>query len=134
MDQPIDYSKYGIDIDAHRFGSIRGQAMDAELEAVNAEVAVLLESDPEDRAILEERATAARQLADERRVAAKVTKAEVKTYLDSRLTDAIRQLVVEHMSIAVQAESGDLAPKALERKAQIEQTIGLLEQRLNGSA
>lgn len=109
----IDYARYGIDAAAATDANVaRNRAVQAAIEAINAEVAVLVEPDEEDRQILEERRDEAVARAEELRRAAKLTKGEINGYRAQVVQGKRVELAQRHLELEARAKAKEAAKES----------------------
>lgn len=129
----IDYAEYGLDRDQAIRSATQSAATQAAIDAANAEMAVLLEEDLEDRAILEERLQNATQMAENARREAKLTKKEVSQQRTTAILSKKQELVRAHLQLeATKATlNTTLADQATAQQLQIEQQLAALDSMLS---
>lgn len=129
----IDYSKYGVDSSAASDANIaKNRAVQAAIEAVNADIAVIIETDEEDRAILEGRRDELKARAEDLRREAKLTKGEINGYRTQVIQGKRVELAQTHLNLEARAKAleaaGDLAKVEREEQKQIEHSLSTLDQ------
>jgi hypothetical protein len=128
----IDYGKYGVDASVATDANVaRNLAIEATIAAFNAEVAVLVEPDEEDRAILEERRDEAAARAEALRREAKMTKGELKAFRAQAVQSKQMELARRHLQLEATAKAKEAAKESAkaerDEQASIEAGLAAIE-------
>lgn len=125
----MDYIKYGIDPDQAMPAAQQDNFIQLEAQALELESIRDAEDDLEDREILAERASVARERADQARTAQKMTKGEARAVRRNLLENQLRAQAQEHLvleshkSIALKGE----LPGIEARQREIERRVAVME-------
>lgn len=130
----IDYSSYGIDIEDAVTNQRKAQTFAAEIAATQAEIDADVETDPEDKAILAERATVARSRAEALRTEAKLTKRETREQRVTAMQSFVNKLVNDHVAMETERRRAEAAgadtSEIVKRMADKATLIGTYEARI----
>lgn len=111
----INYDKYGLDSTAAADDTIaRNRAIEWAVKAINADIAVRLETDDEDRTILEIRRDELQARAEELRKEARLTKREIKEFRAQMLQGKQIELAQQHLKLEAMAKGKEAAGESAE--------------------
>jgi hypothetical protein len=134
----MDYQKYGLNPEGTAQQFTRDQALQAAMETVNADLAVILEADEEDRAVLQERAEAARLRAETLRKEAKLTKGEIRSSQRNALVSKCQEIAAGHLALEVaranKAAAGESIDAEEAGQRQAEEQLAVVERLLGDYA